>query len=135
MAGFAFLSADNVQRIHAREIDRHGGDHGTRDRSLLDSAVAMPQQTFGGEYLHAGLPEMAAAYMFHILSNHPFVDGNKRAGTMAALVFLRANGVLDEELPPEEALEEAAFAVARGEMDKEALTRWWRRQLDTSSGP
>ena len=67
---------------------RYGGLPGLRDEGLLESAVAQAVATFGGEYLHNDIFQMAAAYLFHIVQNHPFVDGNKRAGAAAAVVFL-----------------------------------------------
>lgn len=67
--------------------------HGIRDEAALDSAVFMPQQSFDGEFLHKDLFEMAAAYAFHISENQPFVDGNKRTGMAASLIFLRLNSV------------------------------------------
>jgi death-on-curing protein len=98
----SFLTLDEVLAIHAHQIARHGGAPGIRDRGLLASAVAMPETTFDGEMLHATLEEQAAAYLFHLAKNHPFVDGNKRASLACALVFLRLNGVTivasDDEL-------------------------------------
>ena len=88
MAEPLFLTLDEVLAIHADQIRRHGGRHGVRDVGLLGSALAMPQATFGGVYLHTSLAEMAAAYLFHVAQNHPFVDGNKRAALASALAFL-----------------------------------------------
>ena len=88
-----FLTVADVLMLHAEQVDLYGGEQGVRDLGLLESAVAQPQAGFGGEYLHADLFEMAAAYLFHIVQNHPFLDGNKRAGAVAALVFLDVNGV------------------------------------------
>ncbi|MEO7672739.1 MAG: Fic family protein [Pyrinomonadaceae bacterium] len=73
-----FLSVDEVLDLHSNQIDAFGGIHGIRELSLLESAVMTPQASFGGEYLHADLFEMAAAYAFHIAENQPFLDGNKR---------------------------------------------------------
>ncbi|MBI3855807.1 MAG: Fic family protein, partial [Planctomycetes bacterium] len=73
-----FLSTESVQRIHEDQIQRYGGSLGIRDMGLLESAVAMPQAGSGGQYFHTDLYEMAAAYLFHLVKNHPFVDGNKR---------------------------------------------------------
>ena len=87
-----FLTIDEIVAIHDDQVNRYGGSHGLRDEGLLLSAAAMPEMGFGGEYLHHDLFEMAAAYLFHIVMDHPFVDGNKRAGTAAARVFLRLNG-------------------------------------------
>lgn len=122
-----FLSVDDVLAIHDDTIRHEGGQGGLRDAGLLESAVLMPQQQFGGEYLHPGLPEMAAAYLFHIAQNHAFYDGNKRTAALAALVFLDVNGV--DALPPPDELERITLAVAAGETSKGALTEWMRDQL------
>lgn len=79
-----FLELEDVFELHADSIARYGGDLGVRDRGLIESAVAVPRQSFGGEYLHTTLFEMAAAYAFHIAESQGFVDGNKRAGLAAA---------------------------------------------------
>ena len=87
-----FLSLAEVLEIHQEQIVRYGGEPGTRDLNLLKSALAMPAATFGGSVLHTDIFEMAAAYLFHLVRNHPFVDGNKRVGAVAAIVFLTLNG-------------------------------------------
>jgi death-on-curing family protein len=87
-----FLTLDEVLGIHADQIRRYGGAAGIRDLELLQSALAMPQTTFDDEFLHGTLFEMAAAYLFHLARNHPFVDGNKRTALMCALVFLGLAG-------------------------------------------
>jgi death-on-curing protein len=98
----SFLTLDEVLAIHAHQIQAYGGSFGIRDRGLLESALAMPEATFGGEYLHGTLHEQAAAYLFHLVKNHPFVDGNKRIGLACCLAFLRLNHVriaaTDDEL-------------------------------------
>jgi death-on-curing family protein len=86
-----FLTLDEVLEIHAQQIELYGGSDGVRDPAGLESAVATPMATFGGEFLHSSLPSMAAAYLFHICQNHPFVDGNKRTGANAAITFLLIN--------------------------------------------
>ena len=88
-----FLTLDEALAIHAHQIARYGGALGVRDRGLLESALAMPAATFASEYLHPSLPEQAAAYLFHLVKNHPFVDGNKRVGLACSLAFLRLNGI------------------------------------------
>lgn len=93
MADIIFLTLAEVIDIHADQIERYGGSHGIRDLNLLSSAVAMPSASFGGEYLHTDIYEMASAYAFHIAQNHPFIDGNKRTGLASALVFLELNGI------------------------------------------
>jgi death on curing protein len=122
-----FLSVDDVLLLHTDTIDIDGGSHGVRDHGLLDAAVAMPRQQFGGAFLHEDLAAMAAAYLFHIAQNHPFVDGNKRAAVMSALAFLLANGV-ELSVPPRE-LEVMTLKVAAGELSKEKLTQWMRSQV------
>lgn len=97
-----FLGVDHVLEIHDRVIREFGGDSSVRDRGLLESAVRIPRATFGGEYLHDSIPTMAAAYLFHLCMNHPFVDGNKRTAVATAEVFLLLNdmhlGVEDSDL-------------------------------------
>jgi death-on-curing protein len=111
-----FLELSDVLTIHQQQIEAFGGIFGIRDKGLLESAVAMPQASFGGEYLHTNLFEMSAAYAFHIAENQPFLDGNKRTALTSALVFLDINGfiVLDEEMK----LYEALIAIANKNMDK-----------------
>ena len=119
-----FLSVQDFLDLHTRTIARHGGSPGIRSLALLESAVALPRQSYGDRYLHDDLPAMAAAYLFHIASNHPFVDGNKRAGLAACLAFLLANGV---ELPWSSAeLTRVTMEVASGRMGKGELTLWLR---------
>lgn len=111
-----FLTTQDVIGIHADQIERHGGSAGARDLGLLESAVAMPRATFGGAFLHTDLFEMAVAYLFHIVQNHPFVDGNKRAGTAAALVFLELNGIAVDIA--DETLVALVLSVAQGQASK-----------------
>lgn len=70
-----------------------GGTRGLRDLHLLESALAVPAATFAGHHLHESLHEMAAAHLFHLVRNHPFLDGNKRTGLVVMLVFLGLNGL------------------------------------------
>ncbi|MCC6426945.1 MAG: type II toxin-antitoxin system death-on-curing family toxin [Phycisphaerales bacterium] len=120
-----FLSIETVLRLHEIAIADQGGDPSLRDRGLLESALAMPQQQFSGEYLHPTIPAMAAAYAFHIGKNHPFVDGNKRAAFAAMLAFLTLNAwKLDAE--PDDA-ERTILSLAGGTLGKEELTTWVER--------
>jgi death-on-curing protein len=121
----AFLGLDEIIEIHRDQIERYGGRPGIRDMGLLQSAVAMPQASFGGKYLHTDLFEMAAAYLFHIVRNHPFVDGNKRAGTAAALVFLALNGKAVRVTNT--ALVRTVLSVARGETGKSGIAEFLRK--------
>lgn len=111
-----FLSLGEVIEIHHDQIERYGGHPGIRDIGLLQSALAMPAAGFGGRFLHMDLFEMAAAYLFHIIQNHPFIDGNKRTGAVASLVFLSLNGVEIEA--DEEEFEKIVLAVVKGSFIK-----------------
>ena len=115
-----FLSLAEVLEIHRDQIDRYGGAAGIRDIELLKSAIGMPSATYGGEFLHTDIHEMAAAYLFHIAMNHPFLDGNKRVGAVAALVVLALNGY--EFNAPEDDFADMVIAVASGEVPKSDAT-------------
>ena len=119
-----FLSLDEIIEIHRDQVERYGGEPGLRDVGLLQSAAAMPQAAFGGEFLHSDIYEMAAAYLFHIVRNHPFVDGNKRTGAVAAVVFLAVNGV--ELQAGEEAFEGLVVSAASGKAGKKAIAAFLR---------
>jgi death-on-curing protein len=86
-ATFRFLSIEDVLELHEMQLEAFGGLAGIRDRSLLESAIAMPEATFGGTFVHSGHFEKAAAYAFHIAQNQPFVDGNKRTALHAPSFF------------------------------------------------
>lgn len=120
----AFLDLGELLAIHRDQIARYGGEDGVRDWGLLQSAIATPAATFGGEYLHTDVCEMAAAYLFHIVQNHPFVDGNKRVGAMAAYVFLALNG--RRMTADQDAYFDLVLSVARGEMPKSAVAEFLR---------
>jgi death on curing protein len=126
----AFLSLDDVLALHADQIDRYGGRPGVRDMALLQSALGVPRATFEGRLLHGTLHEMGAAYLFHLVRDHPFVDGNKRAGLAALLAFLGLNGHwLDAD--PEE-IERLVRDVAASKATKPEIAvfvqRWMRRR-------
>ena len=120
-----FLGLQEVLEIHRDQVTRYGGTAGIRDLNLLKSALGMPGATFNGEFLHTDVYEMAAAYLFHLVKNHPFLDGNKQVGAVAALVFLALNG--HDFQAPEDDLAETVLAVARGEIGKSELTVFLRR--------
>lgn len=115
----AFLTLAEVLDIHKDQIERYGGAHGIRDIGLVESALAMPQAGFGGEYLHGSIFEMAAAYAFHIAENQPFLDGNKRTGLAVALVFLDMNGIIIND--PKGRLYEAMIKIGARKLDKRGL--------------
>lgn len=111
-----FLNLEDIIAMHGEQIERYGGDFGIRDLGLLLSALSQPRAMFSGEFLHWDLQTMAAAYLFHLCQNHPFVDGNKRIGLEAALVFLAINGCkLDA---PPESTERMVNRVAQGGIAK-----------------
>jgi len=111
-----FLTLDEVLALHADQIRRYGGRRGIRDVELLKSALGTPQVTFDDALLHPTLPEIAAAYLFHLVKNHAFIDGNKRVGLVAALAFLGLNDVSIEADPDE--LTELVLGVAAGKVSK-----------------
>ena len=120
-----FLTLAEVLRIQAYQIERFGGEPGLRDSGLLESAIAQPQASYGGRFLHGDLYEMAAIYAFHICKNHPFLDGNKRTALATALVFLEVNGIslLDSSGGLAGAMEE----IASSRLDKSGLARLFRQ--------
>lgn len=128
----AFLTLDEVLALHADQIERYGGARGIRDVGLLESALAAPSATFGGGYLHPTLPEMASAYLFHLVKNHPFVDGNKRVGLAAAIAFLGLNDRWLEADP--DALAGLVLAVAEGEAGKAEAAVFVKEHLVERAG-
>ncbi len=117
-----YLSLKTVLMIHERSLENYGGDPGVRDRGLLESAVAQPRARFGGGDLYPSLAEKAAALAFSLVKNHPFFDGNKRAGYGAMLMFLSRN-VHTIDAPIDE--HEAVFVrLAAGEIDREEFQDW-----------
>ena len=124
-----FLTVGDVVAMHHRAIAVYGGDQGIRDVNLLESSVYVAQSGLAGEYFHANVFEMAAAYLFHVVKNHPFIDGNKRAGVMAAYVFLRLNEY--DLVCSQEELTYLVVGIATGTVDKEGAGRF----LDANSIP
>ena len=124
MADPLFLTLAQVVEIHADQIRRYGGQDGIRDLGLLDSALAQPEASFAGEWLHRDIDDMAAAYAYHLCQNHPFIDGNKRAALGCALIFLGLNGRVVSD--PKELLKDAMYRVASGKMHKTPLAELLR---------
>lgn len=119
-----FLTVSLVLEIHARMLEEFGGDPGLRDRGLLEAAVAMPRSTFDGAYLHNDIPDMAAAYHYHLSQNHPFIDGNKRVALVAADIFLDLNG--RKLVAATEEMEALAEGLAEGALDKNDVVGFYR---------
>ena len=115
------LTVDIVREIHFEAIQRFGGSDGVRDLALLESAVAAPQASFGGKSPYKDLAEIAAAYLFYICRNHPFVDGNKRTALGACLVFLKLNGVEPQEDSTH--WEKLILGVASGTITRDEATQ------------
>lgn len=119
------LTVEIVMEIHGEVINRFGGSDGLRDLTLLESAVAAPQASFGGESPYSDLIEVAGAYLFYLCRNQPFIDGIKRAALGACLVFLRLNGFKPDPDGPE--WEELTLGVASGKLDRDQATRRLRK--------
>jgi death-on-curing protein len=125
-----FLTLDEVLAIHADQIRRYGGGHGVRDVGLLASAIAMPGASLGGVFLHTSRAEMAAAYLFHVAQNHPFLDGNKRTALAAALAFLWINGQRLDAEP--DALTELVLGIAASSIGKAEIAVFMSTRLRTA---
>jgi death on curing protein len=115
------LTVEIVREIHAEAIAKFGGSDGVRDLALLESAVAAPQASFGGRSPYKDITEAAAAYLFYLCRNHPFIDGNKRAALGSCIVFLRLNGI-EPQIDGDE-WEELTLAVASSTIDRDETTR------------
>jgi death on curing protein len=121
------LAVDIAREIHAEAIAKFGGSDGIRDLALLESAVAAPQASFGGRSPYHDLEEVAAAYLFYLCRNLPFIDGNKRAALGACIVFLRLSGINPKSDNPEWAA--LTLAVAAGALDRDEATKFLKRLL------
>lgn len=121
------LGLEIVRAIHAEALKQFGGLKGVRDKNLLASAVLAPQSTFGGKSPYADIVEIAAAYLFYLCRNHPFLDGNKRTAMMAAIVFSRLNGI--DPAADNEKWEQLMIDVAASRLDRDQTTKRLRRLL------
>lgn len=122
------LSKRQILMLHSMLMEQSGGMKGLRDEGLLDSAIHLPLQTFEGQELYPTILEKAARLGYGLIHNHPFVDGNKRIGTHAMLVFLDINNVVvsyeDEDLIA------TILRVASGDMDDVGLLEWLKGHVD-----
>ncbi len=109
-----FLDLEIVLKLHKGQIETFGGTLGIRDKNLLESAIAQPQNIYA--YDDGDIFDMAASYAFHISKNHPFLDGNKRTGLQAALTFLYTNGVVIQIEQPR--LLQLTLALVTDRIDK-----------------
>jgi death-on-curing protein len=122
-----FLRLKVVLAIHADQLRRYGGTDGLRDEGLLRSALAQPETSFGGLWLHEDIAAMAAAYVFHLAQNHPFVDGNKRVAAVCAMHFLHLNGFTVNADP--DAFADIVLHTADGRTTKDDLATFLRAHL------
>lgn len=125
----AHPAVEAVKAIHAEALAAHGGSAGLRDEALLESAAAAPQATMLGKPLFTDPLEIAAAYLFYLCRNHPFVDGNKRTALATSLVFLSENDLLPNEKLDANAWEELTLDVAASRIDREQTTKRLRKLL------
>ena len=132
---FQHLSAEAVLRIHNKVLEAHGGSLGVGDMALLESAVAAPQASFGGQPLITDGVEIAAAYLFYLCRNHAFVDGNKRTALAACLVFLESNSLSPVSFEPArevDAWEALVLDVAASKLDREETTARLRTLIESA---
>ena len=123
-------TVEAVKAIHREVLQAHGGSAGIRDEGLLDSAVAAPQATMMGQPMFKEPVEVAAAYLFYLCRNHPFIDGNKRTALATCLVFLSENGLLSQEKLDVDAWEQLVLDVAASRIDREETTKRLEKVLD-----
>ncbi len=124
MSSIIFLTLEEVCLLYKQLIEKFGGSFGIRDINLLESAIAQPQSLAFGEYLHKDIHEMAAAYCFHIIKNHPFVDGNKRTGLLSAITFLDKNGFIVQA--DTESLYQCAINIATSAWSKQDISLFFK---------
>ena len=123
----AHPTVESVKAIHTEVLAAHGGSAGLRDEALLESAVAAPQATMLGKPLFTQPLEIAAAYLFYLCRNHPFVDGNKRTALATCLVFLSENELLPDEQLDANSWERLTLDVAASRIDREQTTKRLRK--------
>ncbi len=124
MTEIIFLEIKDVIEIHKIALEKFGGQDRIRDRKLLESAIAQPQHTFGGQFLYTSIPEMAAIYAFHIAENQPFIDGNKRAAFASSLVFLKLNKYLF--ITTNDDVHQTFIGLANKTLSKDELIEWYK---------
>ena len=117
-----YLDIEELLKLHFRVIEDFGGSHGVRDESRLESAIAAPKQEVFGQEQYVSIFEKAAVYVRNIIGDHPFVDGNKRAGITVGGIFLMRNDYVLTALPNE--LEDFAVRVATHHLDVETIAKW-----------
>jgi|TARA_B110000495_G_C22695367_1_gene409651 death-on-curing protein len=124
-------TVEAVKAIHVEVLAAHGGAEGLRDANLLASAVGAPQASMMGAPLISDPTEIAAAYLYYLCKNHPFIDGNKRTALATCLVFLSENGLLPDEDLDADAWEKLTLGVAASELDRDQTTAMLREILQS----
>jgi len=124
-----YLTTSAVKAIHAQVLAAHGGSAGLRDETLLESAIAAPQATMMGRSLISDPIEIAAAYLFYLCRNHPFIDGNKRTALASCLVFLETNELLSPKKLPTKDWEAFVLNIAASRLDRDQTTQGLRKLL------
>jgi death-on-curing protein len=127
-----YLTLNEVLELYRRIMEQSGGSVGIHDLGALESALAQPRVTFGGEELYPAVIEKASALGFSIIKNHPFVDGNKRTGHAAMETFLVLNGYEIEATVDEQ--ERIILQVAAGELGRDEFTDWLRSHVVEKNG-
>ena len=127
MENIVFITIEEVYRLHKGLIEEFGGIHGIRDEGLLDSAINTPKATFFEQYLHSDIYEMAAAYAYHIIKNHPFIDGNKRTGIGICVIFLGKNDIWLKMT--QEEFYDLTIKIATSEISKEEVAEIFREKI------
>lgn len=120
-----FLTLEQIILLHENQIEEFGGHHGVKDENLLQSAISQPQSGLGDEYFHKDLHEMAAAYLFHLVKNHAFNDGNKRIAALTSAVFLEINGL--EVIADEDEFEKLVLDAAQSLVDKKSIAKFFKK--------
>lgn len=123
-----FLTYNQILRLHELQIEEFGGHPGVKDEGLVQSAIAQPQAGIGEEYFHKDLYEMAAAYLFHLVKNHAFNDGNKRIAALAAAVFLQINGL--RVIADEDEFEKLVLEAAQSLVHKKQIADFFRKNTE-----
>ncbi len=123
-----FLTKEIVLAFHEDQLKQYGGKEGVRDESLLESALAQPEASFGGDYVHTDIYHMAAAYGYHICQNHPFFDGNKRTALIAMYTFLFVNGY--RIVADKKSLFAIMMDLANGKVSKDELSEYLKMHSD-----
>jgi len=127
-----FLKKEIILAFHQDQLDLYGGKPGVRDEKLLESALAQPQASFEGEYVHEDLYQMAAAYGFHLCQNHPFYDGNKRTALIAMYTFLYVNGY--QIKADKKSLFAIMMDLASGKVKKDELAEYLKKHSSKRAG-